>query len=161
MERLSGMSGYMVVVWLPWGVVEDTHTDGHVDNVCAFVRPGAVIMQTAPDPTDPNHTRMNDNLEMMRAAEDASGNPIEIIPLPLAAHVHVDGQPLRVSYLNFYIANGGVILPLGGHADDAEALAIVGDVFPDHEVVGVTSRILAFGGGGIHCITQQVPSVNR
>jgi agmatine deiminase len=153
--------GVDTVVWLPWGVVEDTHTDGHVDNVCAFVRPGVVIMQTSDDPTDPNHDRMNANLEVMRAAVDATGNAIEVIPLPHAAHIEFDGGPLRVSYLNFYIANGGVVVPTADHPNDADALAIVADAFPEREVVGVTSRVLAYGGGGIHCITQQVPSIDR
>jgi len=150
--------GVDTVVWLPWGLVEDTHTDGHVDNVCAFVRPGVVIAQTCDDPSNPNRSRMTENLDVLRSATDASGRSIEVIPVPHASYFEIDGDPYRISYLNFYVANGGVIVPIADHPNDTDALTIIADAFPDRTVVGVASRVLAYGGGGIHCITQQVPS---
>ncbi|MEP4650620.1 MAG: agmatine deiminase family protein, partial [Ilumatobacter sp.] len=140
--------GVDTVVWLPWGLVEDTHTDGHVDNVCAFVRPGQVITQSCDDPTNPNHGRMAANLEVLRHAVDATGSPLEVIELPQHSYFEVGGDTHRNSYLNFYVANGGVVVPTADHGNDADALAIVSAAFPDREVVGVSSRILAYGGGG-------------
>lgn len=150
--------GVETVVWLPWGIVEDTHTDGHVDNVCAFVAPGVVIAQTCNDPSSANFERMSANLEVLRGASDASGTPLEVVALPQESYFEIDGAPYRTSHLNFYVANGGVIVPTADHPNDADALAIIADAFPDREIVGVTSRVLAYGGGGIHCITQQIPA---
>ena len=57
--------------------------------------------------------------------------------------------------MNFLIVNGGVILPQYGDENDALAVRQVQEMFPDREVVGVQTREVAFGGGNIHCITQQ------
>ena len=150
--------GVDTVVWLPWGLVEDTHTDGHVDNVCAFVRPGVVITQSCDDPANPNSRRMADNLDVLRSAADSTGSPLEVIEVPQHSYFDIDGDTYRNSYLNFYVANGGVVVPTADHPNDADALAIIAEAFPDRRVVGVSSRVLAYGGGGIHCITQQLPS---
>lgn len=149
--------GVDTVIWMPWGLVEDIHTDGHVDNVCAFVRPGVVITQSCDDPTNPNDGRMRDNLAVLRAATDATGAALDVIELPQMSYFDIDDAPYRTSYLNFYIANGGVVVPTADHPNDADGLAIIAAAFPEREVVGVPSRVLAYGGGGIHCITQQVP----
>ncbi len=150
--------GVDTVVWLPSGLIEDTHTDGHVDNVCAFVRPGTVITQSCDDQRNPNHDRMAANLAVLHAAVDATGSPLEVIEVPQNSYFDVGGETYRNSYLNFYIANGGVVVPTADHPNDVDALAIIADAFPERDVVGVSSRILAYGGGGIHCITQQIPT---
>ncbi len=150
--------GVDTVVWLPWGLVEDTHTDGHVDNVCAFVRPGTVITQSCHDPGNPNHELMAANLEVLRNAVDSSGSSLEVIEVPQHSYFDVGGDTCRNSYLNFYVANGGVVVPTADDPNDADALSIIADAFPDRDVVGVSSRLLAYGGGGIHCITQQIPA---
>jgi agmatine deiminase len=150
--------GVDTVIWLPWGLVEDIHTDGHVDNVCAFVRPGVVITQSCEDRSNPNDRLMRENLEVLHAATDTTGSTLDVIEIPQMSYFEIDDAPYRTSYLNFYIANGGIVVPTADHPNDPDALAIIAEAFPDREVVGVTSRVLAFGGGGIHCITQQLPS---
>ncbi len=166
-HELMRMLGVDTVIWLPWGLVEDTHTDGHVDNVCAFVRPGVVIAHACDDPTDPNHGRGCENLDVLHSAVDSLGDALEVIEIPRSAPFDIGGLPCRTSSINFYLAGrepdrggGGVIVPTAGRdgGADADALEIIGDAFADREMVAVTSRILAYGGGGIHCITQQVPS---
>ena len=77
--------------------------------------------------------------------------------MPQFGYFDLDGMQLMTSYPNFYLANGAVIVPIADHPLDEEALAIIAWAFPDREVVGVPSRIVAFGGGGTHCITQQLP----
>ena len=151
--------GVDTFVWLPWGLIEDTHTDGHVDNVCAFVRPGVVITQSCDDSQNPNADRMAANLEVLSAVTDAAGARLEVIEVPQMSYFEIEGATYRNSYLNFYIANGGIVVPTADHPNDVDALAIIAAAFPDRDVVGVTSRVLAYGGGGIHCITQQLPSV--
>jgi agmatine deiminase len=149
--------GVTTVIWLRWGGHEDEHTDGHVDGVCTYVRPAVVIAQTCDDPENPNFPLMAENLEILRAARDAKGRPIEVIEVPFLPYFMLDGQELVSSYPNFYIANGGVVVPTANHPLDAGALAVIRSAFPDREVVGVNSRVIAYGGGGTHCITQQVP----
>lgn len=98
------------------------------------------------------------NLEVLRGCVDARGRGLEIIELPQFPYFDLDGQSLMVSYANVYVANGGVIVPLADHPMDADALEILGTSFPEHDIVGVPSRIVSYGGGGTHCITLQIPA---
>jgi len=158
-RELCSQLGAEKVIWLRWGRVEDLHTDGHVDLVCMFVRPGVVIAQSCSDPTDPNYARLRSNLRTLRAATDAHGRSLEVIELPLLPLTRVTGSYIMVSNCNFYLVNGGVIVPLAGTDDDIEVLAIFQRACSDREVVGVPGRAVALGGGGAHCITQQIPAV--
>ena len=143
--------GVQRAVWLGKGLVEDRDTDGHVDLIAAFTAPGEVLLQAGPPGTE-DEERMEDNRERLEAA----GIRVRrMAPLPF---VEVAGEPVAVSHMNFYLANGAVIVPLSGQETDAEALATIGDAYPDREVVGVPGAVLAYGGGGPHCITQQVPA---
>jgi len=155
--ELKRCLGVDKVIWLRYGHFEDSHTDGHVDGVCTYVRPGVVVAQTCEDPDNPNYRLMAENLEILRSSTDAAGRPLEVIELPLFPYYDLDGVELMVSYVNFYVANGGVVVPTAGHPMDAEALSIIASAFPEREVVGVPGRIVSYGGGGVHCITQQVP----
>ncbi len=150
--------GVTTIVWLRWGVAEDDETDGHVDGVCTYVRPGVVIAQTCDDPANPNHDLMAENLEILRAARDARGRQLEVIEQPQLPYFELDSVEIGSSYPNFYVANGGVVVPTADHPLDDEALAVIRAAFPDRQVVGVPSRLIAFGGGGTQCITQQVPA---
>jgi agmatine deiminase len=144
-------------VWLGQGLDNDD-TDGHVDNIACFVRPGVVMAATCDDPADPNHAILNDNLARLKRARDAKGRALEIIELPQPREArHLDGQRLALSYVNFYIANGGIVMESFGDANDAQAYEIVSKAFPDRKVVQVRAEAILAGGGGIHCITQQQP----
>jgi agmatine deiminase len=150
-DQLRTWLGVDRVVWLPHGLVEDDDTDGHVDNVAACLRPGVVLAQTTADPADPNHARLRDNVEVLAAA---GYDVVEIDVLPSAV---VDGQRVVIPPTNLYLAQGAAIVPVvEGPAADA-ALAAVRSAVPEREVVGVDGTVLAYGGGGVHCITQQVP----
>jgi len=155
--ELKKCLGVEKIIWLRYGHFEDEHTDGHVDGVCTYVRPGVVIAQTCGNPANPNFRLMAENLEILRNETDAAGRRFEVIELPHLPYFDLDGEELMVSYVNFYVANGGVVVPVAEHPLDEEALAIIASAFPDREVVGVPGRIISYGGGGPHCITQQVP----
>ncbi|MFF1909793.1 agmatine/peptidylarginine deiminase [Kitasatospora sp. NPDC058218] len=155
--ELVARLGVSTVIWLPHGGLLDTETDGHVDGVCAFVAPGKVVVQLPSDPGHPDYERMRENRAVLEAAVDARGRRLEIIDLPQSAFVDVDGKETEVGYLNFYIANGGVVVPVAGVPQDEDALAVIAAALPGRKVVGVRSRVIAYGGGGVHCITQQVP----
>lgn len=173
---LHAYLGTEKVVWLGDGVYED-ETDGHVDNLACFARPGVVLLTWVEDPADPQHAISADALARLEAATDARGRPFEVIKVPApgpltttaeeAAGVeHVEGtQPRRAgdrlaaSYVNFYVGNSRIVYPLLDPTRDEEAGRILRDAFPTREVIGVPAREILLGGGNIHCITQQVPTV--
>ena len=150
---LRGRLGVERVVWLGRGLVEDDDTDGHVDNICAVVAPGRVLLQTVADPADPNYEPAQENAARLRDAG------VEVTELELLPRIRWDGPPTVVPYTNFYVANGAVIVPVADPETDEEALARIGALYPGREVVAVAGATLAKGGGGVHCITQQVPEV--
>lgn len=142
--------GVRSIVWLGMGLVEDRDTDGHVDLIAAFTRPGQVLLQTvAPD--NPNYDNCEANRERLQRAA------IDVVDVPFLPYVEVGGETVAAGYLNLYVCNGAVIVPVCGDDTEAEALELIGAAFPGREVVPVPGAVLAYGGGGPHCITQQVP----
>lgn len=155
--NLRAWLGVQSVLWLGEGL-ENDETDGHVDDIACFGRPGVVIAAVCADRADANHAVLADNLARLRAARDARGRALEVVELPLpprrdAAHC---GR-LASSYVNFYLCNAGVIVPAFDDPADSAAEAILRDVFPEREVVMVPADVIIEGGGSIHCITQQMP----
>jgi agmatine deiminase len=164
------------VIWLGRGVFND-ETDGHVDNLACFARPGVVLLSWSEDASDPQGAISADALARLEAATDARGRALEVVRLPSpgplfntdheAAGVEPaagtqprrGGDRLAASYANFYIANSRVVMPLLDDRHDEEAAAILRDCFPGREVVGIPAREILLGGGNVHCITQQVPAV--
>jgi agmatine deiminase len=140
------------VVWLGQGLVEDRDTDGHVDLIAAFLPDRRVLLQTVPA-GNANAERCAENLARLQAAG------IGVVELPFLPYVEVAGETVAASYLNLYVCNGAVIVPVTGAPTDPQALAIIGGAFPGREVVPVPGAVIAYGGGGPHCITQQVPEV--
>ena len=163
------------VVWLGAGVFED-ETDGHVDNLACFARPGVVLLTWTDDEDDPQHGISRDARERLEAATDAQGRPFEVVLLPSPGPLQISaeeaqgvdaaegtvprsaGDRMAASYVNFYLGNSRIVYPLLDPRHDEEAAAILRRVFPDREVVGVPAREILLGGGNIHCITQQVPA---
>jgi len=138
------------IVWLGQGLVEDRDTDGHVDLIAAFTAPGQVLLQTVAE-DNPNHQHCEENRTRLAAAG------IAVTELPFLPYAEVAGEQIAASYLNFYICNRAVIVPVAGADSDADALEIIADAYPGREVVPVPGLVIAYGGGGPHCITQQVP----
>lgn len=158
-DALRGHLGAKAFVWMPEGLDGD-HTDGHVDNVACFAAPGVVLLQVCDDVTDPNHIVSMRNREALAAARDAAGRPLEVIEIAQPPMRHYDGMRLTLSYLNFYLVNGGVIAPVfGGDArsTDEAALNTLAEAFPGRRVVPVDGMALVKEGGNVHCITQQMP----
>jgi agmatine deiminase len=149
-DGLRAELGVERVVWLGRGLIEDRDTDGHVDLIAAFTRPGHVLLQIVAE-DNPNHEHCEENRTRLRAAG------IEVSELPVLPYAEVAGETIAASYLNFYICNRGVIVPTAGAQTDAQALEIIAAAYPGREVVPVPGLVLAYGGGGPHCITQQVP----
>ncbi len=157
-ERLALYCGVSKVIWLGEGL-EDDETDGHVDNIACFAGPGRVMLYT-PSETDGINARvMRDNRARLKSARDARGRALEIIDVPEPARrERHDGRRLDMSYINFYFANYGIVMPSFEDPMDAAALAVMEKAFPDRRIVQVPSLDIVEGGGGIHCITQQQPA---
>ncbi len=156
-RRLARCLGVTHQIWLAGGLVEDRDTDGHVDNVCQFIGPGRVIVQTVADPADRNHATCAENVRRLRAARDARGRRLEVVEMPHLPYVPGCEPPVVAPYLNLYLAGDAVIVPVTGAPTDAAALDLLRDAYADREVVAVPGATLARGGGGVHCITQQQP----
>jgi len=145
------------VVWLARGIVgDDTH--GHIDDVARFVNERTVVAGREPRDDDPNHAPLEENLARLRAARDLEGRPLDVVELPMPTPLAYGGQRVPASYLNFYIANGVVLVPTFNDPKDREALATLATVFPGRTVRGIHSGDLIWGLGSIHCLTQQEPA---
>jgi agmatine deiminase len=149
-DALRRYLGAQWIVWLGRGLVEDRDTDGHVDLIAAFTRPGQALLQTVPQ-DNVNFERCEENRARLQAAD------IDVIELPFLPYASVVGETVAAGYLNLYVCNGAVIVPAAGADTDSEARSIIARAYPDREVVLVPGAVLAYGGGGPHCITQQVP----
>lgn len=136
-------------IWLEHGLVDDW-TGGHADNVAVFVGPNRVLCQTVTDQEDANAPGLAAN----RATLEAAG--LDVIDLPLLPDA-VHERRVTIPYLNAFVGNGCVVAPLAGAASDEEGLAVLREAWPGRQVVGVPGVTLARAGGGVHCITQQVP----
>lgn len=152
--------GADAILWLPHGLAFDDDTDGHVDNVAAFAGPAALVVQGCDDPDEDDHLRMNVNRRVADGSTDARGRSIEVVDVPVLPFAERDGQRVSVPYLNYYVGNGFVVVPTCGHPADDDMMAIIADQYPGRDTFGLgIGSILAVGGGGIHCVTQQVPAI--
>jgi agmatine deiminase len=147
---LSDSLGVDQIVWLGMGLIEDRDTDGHVDLIASFTGPDRVLLQTVA-PGNPNFDNCQENRSRLQSAR------LDVLELPFLPYVEVGGELTAVSYMNLYLCNGGALVPVCGDPTEADALALIADAFPDREVLPVPGAVLAYGGGGPHCITQQVP----
>ena len=173
--KLRAFLGVTSIVWLGKGVFND-ETDGHIDNLACFVRPGEVCLTWTDDERDPQHAISLDAWERLNDARDARGRRFKVHKLPSPGPLRMsakeakglvprkgtkrrpEGDRLAGSYVNFYIANGGVVMPLLDARTDRVAAACLRKLFPRRRVVGVPAREVLLGGGNIHCITQQLPA---
>ena len=147
---LNGALGTEKVIWVEEGLTPDPITDGHIDGLAAFVEPGIILLHSCDLRSDPNYAICRSAKRVLEQATDAKGRKLEIVEVPLADDL---------AHMNFYICNGAVVVPIAEDPDQDDApLGILREVFPDHEVIGIGGGVLSEGGGGIHCITQQVPA---
>jgi agmatine deiminase len=147
-------------IWLNNGLDGD-ETDGHIDNIACFAKPGVILIQTCHDKGNPNYSITKECLDILSKAKDAQGRKVSIIEIPNPPIRYYQGKSLTLSYLNFYLVNDGLILPIfGGDAkeSDKQAEEVLHSVYPDRQIVKINGMGLIKEGGNVHCITQQMPS---
>ncbi len=180
-DKLKEYLNVQKVLWLPRGIFND-ETNEHVDNVCAFIAPGEVVLAWTDDENDPQYELSRADLDYLENVTDAKERKLKIHKLPIPDHpVLVNeedlanyefeegedfrevGERLAASYVNFYFINGAALVPQFG-GDNAEsdkrAIEILQKLCPDREIIGIPARDILLGGGNIHCITQQIPDNN-
>lgn len=157
--------GVSKVIWLPVGLTRDYEefgTNGHVDIVATFSSPGVVLLHDQRNPEHPDHEVSRKLRELIGAATDAAGRPLQIIDVPAPTEIHDEEGFNDWSYLNHVLVNDGVVVcGFGDDAADAAARDILEAAYPGRRAVTVDSRPIFARGGGIHCITQQQPVVGR
>lgn len=177
--QLKEYLGAKKVIWLRMGIYQD-ETNQHVDNVCAFVRPGEVVLAWTDDPSDPQYEMSSDCLRILEQERDAKGRRFQVHKLPIpeqpvciteedvvgfvfeeGEEERAAGERLAASYVNFYSSNGGIILPQFGDKHDKTAVEILSGLFPERRIYPIDARDIIVGGGNIHCITQQIPGKRK
>ena len=148
---LAGSLGLSDMLWLGDGLLND-HTDGHVDNLARFVAPGVLALPEASTEDDPNAAVYADAWARARAFG------VDIASIPSPGRVIVDGEAIPASYMNFFVGNAAVIVPIYGRPNDQAALDALKPFFPDRQIVGLPSDAILSGGGSFHCCSQQMPS---
>ena len=149
--------GVSQVLWLDEGL-EGDHTDGHIDTISRFADEQTIVTATCDDRSDPNHGVLAANLDRLRSARSTDGAAYRVVDLPIPARsAQFEGERLPLTYANFYIVNGAVLVPVYGDPHDAKAIDILTPLFPGRDVVPLMARALITGGGAFHCVTQQQP----
>lgn len=157
-DELCRTLGASKVIWIP-GDVEETETDGHIDGIAAFIEPGRVLVEVNPDKTDPHYKVGVENTKALSGQTDAKGRKLEIEFIDEGIYHEGVWNGGCSSYINSYLANGAVIVPGYGYDRDPGAVEAYERIYPDREIVQVPIHSLALGGGGVHCVTQQQPSL--
>ncbi|OGI95747.1 hypothetical protein A2917_00305 [Candidatus Nomurabacteria bacterium RIFCSPLOWO2_01_FULL_42_17] len=152
LKNYFGLNKISRIVWLKRGLTND-HTDGHIDDLVKFVSPNKILCCYEDEEEDENYEILKTNFEILVKES------FEVIKLPMPHMNYDDNTKAPASYANFYIGNKVVLVPTYNDPNDEKALKIIEDCFPDRKVVGIDCRDLIYGGGAIHCITQQQPAV--
>lgn len=181
-EHLKAYLGVEKVIWVREGI-DPEETNGHIDDVATFIAPGVVAVIWTDDPDYPFYRQCHEAYDTLAAAIDAKGRQLKVYKLPMPANplymdqascdtIDVDenaeprvaDEPLIASYMNYLVTNGGVIVPQYGDENDALAVQTLQEIYDEvwgegaYTCVGVQSEQVVFGGGNIHCITQQEPT---
>jgi len=155
-KNLKDYFGVSKIIWLKHGT--DEGTDGHVDNVACFSNSNTILTMTCTDKSDSYYDLLTENLEILRSSTDQDGNPINIIELEMSKKRLIPNDDEPSSYINFYISNNAIILPIfGDEPADENAKKILNSQFQNRQIVCLDGRDILLGGGNIHCITQQQP----
>lgn len=156
--RLHEQLGVVRFLWLVHGYLAGDDTDSHIDTLARFCDPRTIAYVHCDDPDDEHHAELTAMARELQSFADASGQPYRLVPLPWpAAKYAEDGRRLPATYANFLIINDAVLVPTYRDPADEEALRVLGQCFPDREIIGIDCRTLIEQYGSLHCVTMQLP----
>lgn len=155
---LNDYLGSSKIIWLKKGLIND-HTDGHIDDIAKFVGPNKILCAYEENIEDENFKILDDNYQILKNSTDQNGRPFELMKLPMPHMRYDDGQKAPVSYVNFYIGNKAVLVPTFDDPNDEKAVKIIQSCFPDRKIIAINCKEIIYGGGSIHCMTQQQPEI--
>jgi agmatine deiminase len=152
-------TGARRILWLGEGF-SDEETDGHVDNIACFTQPGRVLVGRPSSKSHPDFEPAAEAARRLKSARDADGRALEVVELeqPCTPRRDARGRLLQSSYINFYLPNGGVVMPGFDDPNDEKARETIAACFPERDILQIDALDIVEGGGGIHCITQQEPA---
>ena len=154
---LKSALGVEKVLWIEEGLLND-HTDGHIDTIARFIAPHTVMCMQPTSEEDPNYQVLNHIAEQLESMTDAKGRKLNVIKIPSPNLVLDDqGEIMPASYLNFYISNDSVIIPIYGSDNDELAVEAIAAHFPNRKAIGLAAKHILLGGGAFHCITCHQP----
>jgi len=160
-DTLKNYLGIKQIIWLNKGLWGD-ETDGHIDNVACFTDVGKIVMQSCYTENDPNYLIFKENQNILKNSLDARGKKLEIVEIEQPPPRYLHNKRLTLSYINYYLVNDGVILPVFGTEAtkyDKNAESILAEIYPKRKIVPLDGSIIIQGGGNFHCITQQMPKI--
>ncbi len=157
-ERLKEYLYADRVLWIDHGHLTGDDTDGHIDTLVRIAPDDTLLYIGCDDPKDEQYEELRLMEEQLRTFRTTDGKSYRLKRLPLPRPIYDNGERLPATYANFLVINGAVLCPTYAQPDlDAEALRIIGEAFPDREIVGIDCRSLIKQHGSLHCCTMQFP----
>ena len=145
-------------IWLNKGIVgDDTH--GHIDDIARFVSKTTIMIADENNKSDKNYKSLKENIKILRKSYDENGKKFKIIKIPMPSPIFIQKTRVPASYLNFFISNKTVLVPIFNVKEDKKVLKIFRKFFTKRKVIAVDCSDLIWGFGAIHCMTQQEPII--
>ena len=146
-------------IWLNKGIAgDDTH--GHIDDIARFIDTNKIFLAYEYNKKDKNFKPLDENYKILNISKDQNGKKITIIKLPMPKPIFIEKTRVPASYLNFYIANKVVLVPMFKDKNDKKVLKIFKRNFRNRKIIPIDCLDLIWGFGAIHCMTQQEPALN-
>ncbi|MBM9535797.1 agmatine deiminase family protein [Desulfobulbus alkaliphilus] len=157
-KALADLLGAFHILWLESGSLVGDDTDAHIDTLARFCPNDTIAYVRCDDPADEHYAPLKAMESELRAFRTPSGHPYRLVPLPWPSPCYdANGQRLPATYANFLIINGAVLVPVYQDDQDAKALEILAQVFPDRTVIAIDCGPLIHQHGSLHCVTMQIP----
>lgn len=146
------------IIWIDHGHLTGDDTDGHIDTLVRVCPDNTLLYIGCDDPEDEQYEDLRLMEEQLKTFRTLEGKPYRLVKLPMPRPILFEGERLPATYANFLVINGAVLCPTYDQPDlDAEALRLIGEAFPDREIVGIDSRSIIKQHGSLHCCTMQYP----
>ena len=145
------------VLWLDFGYLEGDDTDAHIDTLARFATAHSIVYQGCQDADDSHYAELQRMALELAQFKQINGQPYQLFELPWPQPIIDNNRRLAASYANFLIINNAVLMPVYNDAADSEAITVMQQAFPEHDIIAVNCRDLIWQNGSLHCCTMQLP----